>query len=94
MASRRHACIGAAELALLEYTDSPTRCDTVYRAAMLSAVTHVLEHITDDERIVYQLEYIQHYSAEHASLESCMSRSSYYRARWRLHNRVANELLK
>lgn len=94
MASRRHARIGAAELALLEYSDNPMRHDTVYRTAMLAAVARALEHITDDERIVYQLEYARHYSAERAAIESCMSRSSYYRARWRLHNRIANELLR
>ena len=89
MASRRRAMLAAAELALIEYASGRGAQDDVYRAAMLAAAERALAKSSADE-----LEYAQRHSAERAAIESNMSRSSYYRARYRLSMRVADELLR
>lgn len=94
MASRRRAMLAAAELALIEYASGRGTQDDVYRAAMLDAAERALAKSSADEQIVYKLEYAQRHSAERAAIESNMSRSSYYRARYRLSMRVADELLR
>ena len=94
MASRRRARLAAAELALIEYASGRGTQGGAYRAVMLDAAERALAKASSDEQIVYKLEYAQRHSAERAAIESNMSRSSYYRARYRLSMRVAAELLR
>lgn len=90
---RDRAWLRGAELALTIHA-SRSEKGSVLAVEMDAAAGRALQGATDEECEAYRLEYVEKRSPDAAAIELAerISRSTYYRVRRRLHEKVAEEL--